>query len=152
MAHAWVCGDRWKITIVFLSNVLVVDIFINKSKYKREWTGLTTFYVKRTWNLFGDWVSIQMGRANVKTTASLLNNFFWRGRSECCDWQTCVPILARCVLRRHFDAVASGLNRPWWSIQTGRANVKSTVSLLYKNYNAARPMWMLRLTSMCSKN
>ena len=26
------------------------------------------------------------------------------------------------------------------SIQTGRANVKSTASLLYKNYHAARPV------------
>ena len=57
--------------------------------------------------------SIQTGRANVKTTASLLYNFLmWRGRSECSDWLTCVPNQARSVLRRHFDADASGLNRP----------------------------------------
>ena len=35
-----------------------------------------------------------------------------RGRSECSDWLTCVPNPARCVLRRHCDADASGLNRP----------------------------------------
>ena len=34
------------------------------------------------------------------------------------------------------------------SIQTGRANVKSTASLLYKNSNAARPVWMLRLINV----
>ena len=36
---------------------------------------------------------------------------------------TCVPNAARCVLRRHFDADASGLNRPLtdvvYSTQTG---------------------------------
>ena len=37
------------------------------------------------------------------------------------------------------------------SIQTGRANVKSTVSLLYKIFDATRPVWMLRLTNTCSK-
>ena len=50
--------------------------------------------------------SIQTGRANVKTTASLLYKFF-----ECSDWQTCVPIQARCALRPQIDADASGLNR-----------------------------------------
>ena len=36
------------------------------------------------------------------------------------------------------------------SIQTGRANVKSTASLLYKIFDATRPVRMLRLTNMCS--
>ena len=35
-----------------------------------------------------------------------------RSRSECSDLLTCVPNPARCVLRRHYDADASGLNRP----------------------------------------
>ena len=42
-----------------------------------------------------------------------INYLMRRGRFECSDWQTCVPIPARCVLRRHYDADASGLNRPW---------------------------------------
>ena len=36
-------------------------------------------------------------------------------------------------------------------IQTGRANAKSTASLLYKGFDATRPVWMQRLTNMCSK-
>ena len=35
-----------------------------------------------------------------------------RGRSEWSEGLTCVPNQARSVLRRHFDADASGLNRP----------------------------------------
>ena len=38
------------------------------------------------------------------------------------------------------------------SIQTGRANVKTTASLLYKCFDATRPVCMLRLTNMCSKS
>ena len=37
------------------------------------------------------------------------------------------------------------------SIQTGRANVKTTASLLYKFFDATGPVWMHRLTNMCSK-
>ena len=37
------------------------------------------------------------------------------------------------------------------SIQTGRDSVKLTASLLHKKFEAARPVWMLRLINMCSK-
>ena len=46
----------------------------------------------------------------------------------------------------------SGVDWAIGSIQTERTNVKTMASLLYKNYDAARQVWMLRLTNMCSKN
>ena len=95
--------------------------------------------------------SIQTGRANVKSTASLLYTIFDATRPVWMRRLTCVPKPAHRVLRRQVEATAASLNRPLGSIQIGRANVKPTASLLYENYNAVRPVWVFRLKNMCSK-
>ena len=57
-----------------------------------------------------------------------------------------ISVLATRQLSNEFQHMQ--LSLPLGSIQTRRANVKSTASLLCKNYNPARPVWMLRLINV----
>ena len=71
----------------------------------------------------------------------------WTNRTLLRTCPNMIPYAYRA--RRKHDT--PGVQRALGYIQTGRVSVKPMVSLLYNNYDAVRPVWMLRLINMWSK-